>query len=278
MPTNKKIVIEIMIEETSKFLIFKKESSTSNIFKDESNIRLEAILNQDEHCYDAKRIDNIDIYRQSTEDIIELFIDKYNQLGDMKREALESGVEYTIEDNQEDEEEKVPYDPNSIRITQGRFSLKEIVEMITGTDYDEAILDLSPDFQRNFVWDITRKSRLIESILLKIPLPVFYLARDNDGKYQVVDGAQRLTVIKDFFNNKFKLRNLEYLEDEYDNKYFLKNEKNSLIPKSVRALRSYQIDCNIIEPETPHKVKLDIFKRLNTGGRSLNRQEIRNAI
>lgn len=118
---------------------------------------------------------------------------------DKYRDALESGVEYTAENNESEEELKGPYNPNSVRVTQGRFSLKEIVEMINGTDFDEPILDLSPDFQRNFVRDTTRKSRLIESILLKIPLPVFYLARDKDGKYQVVDGAQRLSVISSFF-------------------------------------------------------------------------------
>ena len=272
------IAIEIIVEGTNKQLVFNRRGE-DDVFTDTTKISLETTLSEDGYCYNAKRIDNIEVYNEFTEDIVERFIDKYNQIRDTQREMVESGIEYIEAENERDtEEEIVPYDPNSIRVTQGRFSLKEIVEMINGTEYEESILDLSPDFQRNFVWDITRKSRLIESILLKIPLPVFYLARDDEGKYQVVDGAQRLTVIKDYFNNKFRLKNLEYLNDDYENKYFHKGEDNSLVPKAVRALRSYQIDCNIIEPETPHKVKLDIFKRLNTGGRSLNRQEIRNAI
>ncbi|WP_455804604.1 DUF262 domain-containing protein [Clostridium butyricum] len=252
----------------------------NNVYMDDLGIKVSPILDDKEHCYDAKRVDNVEKYVGCTESMIQLFIDEYNAIKNKYVEALESGIEYTEENSVEEEEElKGPYDPNSIRVTQGRFSLKEIVEMIKGTEDDEPILDLSPDFQRNFVWDITRKSRLIESILLKIPLPVFYLSRDNDGKYQVVDGAQRLSVISGFFCNEFKLRNLEYLKEDCEDKFFSKaNHDNYLTPKLVRALKSYQIDCNIIEPNTPYKVKLDIFKRLNTGGRSLNRQEIRNAI
>lgn len=94
--------------------------------------------------------------------------------------------------------------------------------MIDGEEGEEPDLDLAPDFQRDYVWDNTRKSRLIESILLNIPLPVFYLARDKNGKIQVVDGVQRLTTIYKFFKNEFKLNHLEYLEDECGGRYFKK--------------------------------------------------------
>jgi uncharacterized protein with ParB-like and HNH nuclease domain len=75
-------------------------------------------------------------------------------------------------------------------------------------------IDLTPDFQRNLVWDDLRKSRLIESILLRIPLPIFYFAQDEDGRISVVDGLQRLSTIRDFMNNNFRLNNLEYLQEK----------------------------------------------------------------
>ncbi|MDP7979905.1 DUF262 domain-containing protein [Bacillus multifaciens] len=270
--------IEITLDGEIEVLNFSRKKSSDSEYFTESGLTLMAITDNKAYCYDAKRIDNRDYLNEYTEMIIQLFINQYNESVKLMIENLESGIESTQEDVENDPNITVPYDPNSIRVTQGRFSLREIFEMINGTEYDESILDLSPDFQRNYVWDNTRKSRLIESILLKIPLPVFYLARSKEGKYQVVDGVQRLSVINEFFSNGFKLRNLEYLKEECDQKYFQKENNASLHPKFVRHLRSYQIDCNIIEPDTPNRVKSDIFKRLNTGGRSLNNQEIRNSI
>lgn len=274
----KSVKVEILIEDKLINLDFKSKDSSENLFCTKENIKIKAILVKDIKCYNAKRLDDLDLYIRHTDKIIDLFIEEYNKSLDRLVGDLEDGIESIEEDILDTPKIIEPYDPTSIRISQGKFSLREIFGMIKGDDFDGPTLDLSPDFQRNFVWDITRKSRLIESILLEIPLPVFYLARDKDGKYQVVDGVQRLTVIEQFFSNEFKLRNLEYLSDECDNRYFQKVNATSLHPKFVRHLRSYQIDCNIIEPDTPHRVKLDIFKRLNIGGRSLNDQEVRNAI
>jgi hypothetical protein len=205
--------IEIARNDEMNIIEFLRNAS-SNTFISTQGLEIEAVLNNDVYCYDAERIDNRSFLRENTDQIIQLFIIKYNEYVTRLMEDLENGVESTNENMVNEPIIIVPYDPNSIKVTQGRFSLKEIYEMITGTKDDEPILDLSPDFQRNFVWDGTRKSRLIESILLKIPLPVFYFARDNEGKYQVVDGVQRLSVIKEFFSNGFKLRNLEYWGEE----------------------------------------------------------------
>lgn len=172
--------------------------------------------------------------------------------------------------------DKDPYDPKLIRVDTKPFSIHQVYEMIEGGD-----LDLSPDFQREFVWlDITRKSRLIESLLLRIPLPVFYLSQDEDGRFKVVDGVQRLTVIRDFLSNKFRLKNMEYLK-ECEGKWY-KNQsrppKDSLDSIYVRRIEQTQLFFNIIDPQTPEKVKYDIFRRINTGGKSLNAQEIRNCL
>lgn len=217
-------------------------------------------------------------YRDFEEEILWQFELRYAELLKVQQENYESGFE-----NVEEEDEpviKVPYNPALITVAPAKFSLKEIVGMIDGEEDEEPVLDLAPDFQRDYVWDNLRKSRLIESILLNIPLPVFYFARNKEGKMQVVDGVQRLTTIYKFFHNEFRLTKLEYLKEECEGKYFKNknvSEDKNLRPKLIRALRQYQIDCNIIEPSTPENVKLDIFKRLNTGGKELNKQEIRHA-
>lgn len=220
-----------------------------------------------------------EFYKEYEPLILGLFESKYEEKRKEQQESYESGFEYDDVDD-EDEGIKVPYDPQLITVAPAKFSLKEIISMVDGEDDEEPVLDLAPAFQREYVWDNGRKSRLIESILLNIPLPMFYLSRDKNGKLQVVDGLQRLTTIYKFFKNEFKLTKLEYLKEECDGKYFKNTklpEEKSLRPKLVRALRQYQIDCNVIEPSTPENVKLDIFKRLNTGGKELNKQEVRHA-
>lgn len=183
-------------------------------------------------------------------------------------ESIQSGTE----DNEGEITDENPYDPELIRVDTKNFSLRQIYDMINNND-----IDLSPDFQRNFVWDSKRKSRLIESILLRIPLPMFYFSQDIDGKITVVDGLQRLSTIRDFMNNELKLKNLEYLNCE--GKYYkTKIESESLEPKYFRWFNMTQIVVNIIDPQSPTKVKYDIFRRINTGGKPLNSQEIRNCL
>jgi len=118
-------------------------------------------------------------------------------------------------------------------------------------------------------------------MLLKIPLPAFYFAEDKTGKFQIVDGLQRLTVINQFLKNEFKLRNLEYLS-HLEGLYFSVDpekgikEKDALFDPYDSRVESTQLNINVIEASSPLKVKYDIFYRINTGGRPLNRQEIRN--
>jgi hypothetical protein len=173
-----------------------------------------------------------------------------------------------------DETEKVgirPYDPNLIRVEPKMFSLRNIMDMI-----DEGDLDLAPDFQRLRVWKSGQKSRLIESLLLRIPLPAFYFASDSEGKLQVVDGVQRLSTIYEFVRGKhpFRLTNLEYLDSEVGGKTF-EELKNTIWAKRIY---NTQIVTNVIDPQTPMRVKFDIFKRINTGGTPLNGQEIRHCM
>lgn len=185
------------------------------------------------------------------------------------------------EEDSEDEEESddnsvKPYNPLLIRVEPKQFTIENTVSKI-----EKEEIDLNPDFQRKFVWtDITRKSRLIESILLRIPLPMFYLAQDEDGIYHVLDGLQRLTVLESYFKNEFRLKNLEYLSD-CEGKFFenkkVKSDKN-LEGKYVRRIKDTMLHFNVVDSGTPEQAKYDIFRRINTGGKPLNRQEMRNAM
>jgi len=162
-----------------------------------------------------------------------------------------------------------PWDPGKIRITTKSFTLREVVDQI-----DEDDIDLSPDFQREYVWKNRQRTRLIESILLGIPLPAFYFDQSDSGRYQVVDGVQRLSTIALFMRNEHMLdgSSLEYLSD-LDGKLY-----DQLDTASIRRFRSTQIVVHIIEPQTPDEVKYDIFNRVNTLGSPLSAQEIRHAM
>jgi hypothetical protein len=165
-----------------------------------------------------------------------------------------------------------PFDPSQIKVNRKVIPINLIVERIS---HDE--IDLAPEFQRRArIWDKRRKSRLIESILLRIPLPVFYVSSDSEDNWQVVDGLQRLTTIYDFISEeskfRFNLSGLEYLVS-YEGMGF------DDLPRSImRRINETELNVNVIEYGTPDPVMFNIFSRLNTGGMSLNSQEIRNAL
>jgi hypothetical protein len=163
------------------------------------------------------------------------------------------------------------YSSDQIFVENKPFSLFQIVELIKAED-----IELSPDFQRNFIWDKTRQSKLIESILLGLPLPSIYLSQYEDGRLTVVDGLQRLTTIKLFMEDKLKLTNLEYLTECNDRTF--KELETVLSPLRMRKFGQTQIMCFVIDYRSPSQLKFDLFKRLNTGGKPLNNQEIRNCL
>jgi len=166
-----------------------------------------------------------------------------------------------------------PWNPNDIRITTKTFTIREIYTQIEDTN-EEKELDLAPDFQRSFVWNIKQQVRLIESILLGIPLPAFYFNQDKDGTHQVIDGVQRLTTIKYFMSNNLQLKEecLEYLGPLRGQTF------NTLDPATRRRFAGTQIVAHVIEPQTPDEIKYDIFNRVNTGGSPLTAQEIRHCM
>jgi len=183
------------------------------------------------------------------------------------------GVEYEEDDydadGDDDVDEPQPFDPEKIRVDQQMLSLKYVYELMT-----DGLLNISPDFQRSRVWrDNKRKSRLIESLILRIPIPAFYFYEDVDSKYTVIDGQQRLSTIHEFLNGKFRLTGLEYLDTECRGKKF-----KDLDPKFKQRIYRTQVAVNIMDARSPKKVIFDIFRRVNTGGVPLNKQEMRNAL
>ena len=182
-------------------------------------------------------------------------------------ESHATGVEIEVEDRPPTDEPE-PWDPEKIRIHTKHYSLRQLVDMIADGD-----VDLAPDFQRQDVWKPPQRWGLIESLLLGIPLPSFYFNEDALGQLQVVDGVQRLTTIFQYVHDKtFKLGKVTYLHDLEGQGF------DDLTSLFRRRLNSAQFVAHVIDPQTPDRVKFDIFQRINTGGSPLSAQEIRHCM
>lgn len=207
--------------------------------------------------------------------LFERLTDSLRELREVEMEGVEATESEVVSENDKSLITD-PYNPDDIKVKSAQFPIFQIFDMIKKQD-----IDLNPDFQRHLVWNMKQKSRLIESTLLGIPLPVFYFSQDKDGVFHVVDGLQRLSTIRDFMSNKFYLRNLEHL-GMCDGRYFSTEggipEKKALERRFQRRIEQTQLIVNIIESSSPPKVKYDIFKRINEGGKPLNQQEIRNSL
>lgn len=188
--------------------------------------------------------------------------DEYRALDD-----TDDGVDPEPEDS-DDIEIHRPFNPEQIKVRTNNILVDHLVSRIRHNE-----IDLSPDFQRmRGIWSDARKSRLIESLLLRIPIPVFYVSADDHDNWAVVDGVQRMSTIYDYVRGEFSFSGLEYLEDLYGLKY-------DDLPRNMhRRISETQLIVNIIEPGTPVAVMFNIFHRINTGGMTLNQQEIRHAL
>ncbi|WP_426762612.1 DUF262 domain-containing protein [Hafnia paralvei] len=201
-------------------------------------------------------------------------------MNDINSEYDYEGNETGFEKEDKENDIDVPFDPSKIDIIVDRIPIINLEKRL-----DNMELDLTPEFQRAAnIWDNKRKSRLIESILLRIPLPSFYFSEDRLGNYSVVDGLQRLCAIFHFMNfsalnkatrsalNPLRLTGLQYIS-EIEGLTFHEIDR-----KFQRRIEELVISVNIIRPNTPNAVKFNVFARLNQGGMPLNAQEIRNAI
>ena len=164
----------------------------------------------------------------------------------------------------------------TVRTQDVGYNLETLVGKI-----EKGVIRLNPEYQRHHRWDDETSSRLIESLILNIPIPTVYISQDVDvddeiddgiARYSVIDGQQRLTAIYEFMKNKYALTGLKVLELLNGLMY------RDLPPFLIRRLEERGISCLWIDSVIDPQVKYDIFERLNTGSVQLESQELRNAV
>lgn len=164
-----------------------------------------------------------------------------------------------------------PFDPASLKVEVKNSTIDQLRLMLKNN-----LIDLQPDFQRRpNLWKASKKSRLIESIILGIPLPSFYFYIDSDKeKWVVIDGLQRLCSIQDFMVTKtLRLRGLEFLKDKFEGKSY---DDFSYFDQLNMSMRS--VTLNIISGVSSVEAQYIIFKRINSTGTMLSPAEIHNAL
>ena len=129
-----------------------------------------------------------------------------------------------------------------------------------------------PEFQRKYVWNDIQASKLIESLIIQCPIPVIYLNEEKDATYSVIDGNQRVTSLRRYLSDDFKLKGLTAYS-ELDGLSF-----SQLDPRFQRHINNRTIRCITIAKETHPQVKFDVFERLNSGSVKLNKQELRHGL
>ena len=175
---------------------------------------------------------------------------------------------------------------NSTVVSSNAYSMSvgELASM-----YKEGELNLHPEFQRFFRWTDGQKSRFIESLLLGIPIPPIFVAQRDDGKWDVIDGLQRLSTIfelmGELLNDKgekvkpLKLTKTKYLEALENKTWENKDNLEKELPSSARiAIKRARFDVNIVKSSSSKMAKYEIFQRLNTGGALGTSQEVRNCV
>jgi uncharacterized protein with ParB-like and HNH nuclease domain len=177
--------------------------------------------------------------------------------------------------NKEELQELIESKRNSLKTDRLDMSFGEIISMY---QRDELIID--PEYQRLFRWSIDQQSRFIESILLGIPIPPIFVAENKDGKWEVVDGLQRVSTVLSFFGvlksmpekNNWALMEGELIKE-------LKNFKYEQLTTKIQLnIKRFVCRIEILNWNSEIDVRYELFNRLNTGGTQLSDQEIRNCI
>lgn len=167
-----------------------------------------------------------------------------------------------------DSEEDLEFPPPERKVITQSYDLS--MQVLLGQWENETLV--VPDIQREYVWDNGKASRLIESLLLNIPIPVLYFAETPDAKWEIVDGHQRVRSVIRYLTNEFRLTGVQVLT-EFQGKRF-----HQLPEREQRFLERRTMRAVVISPESHPSMKFEVFSRLNTGAVALNPQEIRNAL
>lgn len=177
-----------------------------------------------------------------------------------------------------DQEKDVP-DPDEVPIRDRRvftqpydLVVESLMDQISAGTIFIRPLSERPAFQRRYVWTDLLSSRLIESIILNVPIPPCYLSQNEDFELDVIDGQQRLFSIYRFLNNQFELNKLEVLTEFNDCRF------HELPTKLQRQIKTHTLRCVLITNESHPEIKFDVFERLNTNTVPLNPQELRNCV
>lgn len=174
-----------------------------------------------------------------------------------------------------DEELSQKYADSQIRIV--RSSLDFPLHTLVSSIQDKSYINLSPGYQRRARWDRRKKSLLIESLLMNVPIPPLFLFEKDYNQYEIMDGRQRLEAISQFLENKYALYGMEFWPE-------LQGKRYSDLPGTIqRGLLRRTINAVVLLAETSRSedafdIRLILFRRLNTGGVRLNPQELRNAL
>lgn len=174
-----------------------------------------------------------------------------------------------------DEELATKYADTQIRIV--RSTLDFTLHTLETSIKDKSYINMSPEYQRRARWDRKKKSLLVESLLMNVPIPPLFLFEKDYNQYEVMDGRQRLEAITEFLNNEFALAGLEFWPE-------LKGKRFRDLPGTIqRGLLRRTVNAVVLLAETARSedafdIRLVLFRRLNTGGVKLNPQELRNAL
>ncbi len=155
-----------------------------------------------------------------------------------------------------------------IKMRQKPITLDKLLKRI---EYKELLID--SEFQRRpNLWDSAIKSRFIESLIARVPVPAFYFDGANDDEWLIIDGLQRLSTIKAYVDNEFELTELDFLTELHGKKF------EDLERAYRRSIEEYEVFAYILEKGNSQSVKYKIFKNINTSALKLEGQEIRHAI
>jgi Protein of unknown function DUF262 len=181
-----------------------------------------------------------------------------------EKTETETEIETEIEDG--DEREGFPPAERKVVTQSYDLSVQTLLEQWENKDL------LLPETQREYVWDNPRGSRLIESLLLNIPIPVLYFAETEQGTWEIFDGQQRISSVVKFIKNEYRLSSLTVLA-ELNGKRF-----HQLPQREQRFLTTRMMRAVVIGADSHPTMKFEIFERLNTGAIILNAQELRNSL